>query len=203
MALQNITNAADALANRAWFTRKAWIHAEKRLLGNEYHTQLLMVAYAAYTTCLSVVLLVFEPTPSDKKFIDTSLAVLSIILLALSLYLNSKSFKDRAARFKIGYHDLQHIESKLHSLLAQPNDSNLTDQYDKLAELYNKSLRDVENHDELDDIRSRIAAGSGLTSRHPSRFEIFRYYWWICWRTTALTFLYLTPLLAVIWFLLK
>ncbi len=203
MSVQNTTNAADILVSRIWFTRKAWIHAEKRLLENEYHTQLLMVVYAAYTTCLSVIMLVFEPAPSDKKLIDTSLAVLSIILLALSLYLNSKSFKDRAARFKIGYHDLQSIESKLNSLVANPNANNFIDQYDKLAELYTKSLRDVENHDELDDIRSRIAAGSGLTSRHPSKFEIFRYYWWLCWRTITLFFFYLAPAIAVIWFLLK
>jgi hypothetical protein len=203
LSLQNTTNPAEVLANRVWFTRKAWIHAEKRLLQNEYHTQLLMVVYAAYTTCLSVVLLVFEPAPPDKKLIDTSLAVLSIVLLALSLYLNSKSFKDRAARFKIGYHDLQHIESKLQSLVAQANTNNFTDQYDKLSDLYTKSLRDVENHDELDDIRSRITAGSGLTSRRPTRFEIFRYFWWICWRTIALTFFYITPVIAVIWFLLK
>lgn len=203
MTTKNINEIAANLANKVWFTRKAWIHAEKRLLENEHHTQLLMVAYAAYTTCLSVVLLVFEPIPEDKKLVDTSLAVLSIILLALSLYLNSKSFKDRATRFKVGYHDLQHIENQLNSLSVQSNNNITNDELDELAKTYNKSLRDVENHDELDDIRSRINAGPGLISRHPTKTEFLRHLWWRCWRFFALAFFYFAPVLAVIWFLQK
>jgi len=112
-------NPAQSLAHRIWFTRKAWIAAEKRLLDNEYHTQLLLVVYAAYTTCISVVLLSYESNSVDKKLIDTAMVVLAVILFGLSLYLNSKSFKDRAARFKSGYLDLHDIENALGVLSAQ------------------------------------------------------------------------------------
>lgn len=203
MTTKNVNEIAADLANKVWFTRKAWIYAEKRLLANEHHTQLLMVAYSAYTTCLAVVLLVFEPMQTDKKLVDTSLAVLSIVLLALSLYLNSKSFKDRATRFKVGYHDLQHIENQLNSLSAQSNNNITSDEFEELANSYNKTLRDVENHEELDDIRSRINAGSGLISRHPTKTEFLRYFWWRCWRAFSLAFFYFAPVLAVIWFVEK
>jgi hypothetical protein len=193
----------DILANRIWFTRKAWINAENRLLSNEFHTQLLMVVYSAYTTCLAVILLAYEPQPKDKKFVDTSLAVLSIILLALSLYLNSKSFKDRAARFKIGYHDLQEIESEVNSIaLISP----ASQQELALADCnrrYNKVLRDVENHAELDDIAARIGAGAGLRLRPLTTSNIFRYRLWRTSRFVSLVLMYSAPLLAVIGYFLS
>ena len=162
-----------------------------------------MVVYAAYTTCLSVVLLQYEPNPSDKKLIDTSMAVLAIILLALSLYLNTKSFKDRAARFKSGYHDLHDIENRLKALLLQSPANGGTASYVELSDQYNKALRDIENHAELDDIRSKIVAGAGLTSRRLTKIEVCRYYWWRIWRFVALVLAYSTPAAVVVWFIYK
>lgn len=194
---------AKKLAGNVWFTRKAWINAEDRLLKNDFQTQLLMVVYAAYTSCLSVILLKYEPQPADKNFIDTSLAVLSIILLALSLYLNTKSFKDRAARFKSGYHDLQNIESRLRLLTGKPDSQQAELDYNALADLYNKALRDVENHTDLDDIRARIFASTGLTSRLITWQEKFRYFWWRTWRFFGLFFAYSAPIAAVFWYIIK
>jgi len=195
--------SATHLAGNVWFTRKAWINAEDRLLKNDFHTQLLMVVYAAYASCLSVVLLKYEPLPSDKRFIDTALAVLSIVLLALSLYLNTKSFKDRAARFKTGYHDLHGIENRLKLLALQTPSSQVDLEFTQLSDEYNKALRDVENHSELDDIRHRVTAGSGLTSRQVTKGEFGRYYWWRLWRLCGLIIAYSAPSAAILWFALK
>lgn len=194
----------EKLFHKVWFTRKAWINAEERLLQNEHHTQLLMVVYAAYATCASVVMLKFPPKlDADKNLADTALAVLSIILLALSLYLNSKAFKDRAGRFKQAYHELQDIENGLGTLASDPQTNVAGPACTALADRYAKALREVENHNTLDDIRSRISAGSGLTSRHPVRAEVLRYYWWRTWRFCALALLYIAPTAAAIWFHLK
>lgn len=199
----NLTTPEKQL-NKVWFTRKAWINAEERLLQNEHHTQLLMVVYAAYATCASVVMLKFPPKlEADKNLADTALAVLSIILLALSLYLNSKAFKDRASRFKQGYHELQDIENALGTLASDPQTNVAGPACTTLADRYAKALREVENHNSLDDIRSRISAGSGLTSRHPGPTEKLRYYWWRTWRFCALGLLYSAPATAAIWFYLK
>lgn len=198
------SNPAQSLADRIWFTRKAWIAAEKRLLDNEYHTQLLLVAYAAYTTCISVVLLSYEPNQVDKKLIDTSMVVLAVILFGLSLYLNSKSFKDRAVRFKAGYLDLHDIENAAKTLSAQYGaNTNVTGSLQSLSDRYTKVLRDVENHSEIDDISGRRNAGSGLTSRRLTWEEQARYRWWRIWRWTALASMYMAPVVAVVWFLLK
>lgn len=194
----------EHLFNKVWFTRKAWINAEERFLQNEHHTQLLMVVYAAYTTCVSVVMLKFPPKlQADEDLANTALAVLSIILLALSLYLNSKSFKDRASRFKQGYHELQDIENGLAALKSNPVTNVAGPDCTALADRYAKALREVENHHSLDDIRARILAGSGLSSRHPRAGEVIRYYWWRTWRFCALMLLYIAPAVAAIWFYLK
>jgi tRNA nucleotidyltransferase/poly(A) polymerase len=194
----------EHLFHKVWFTRKAWINAEERFLQNEHHTQLLMVVYAAYTTCVSVVMLKFPPKlQADEDLANTALAVLSIILLALSLYLNSKSFKDRAFRFKQGYHELQDIENGLATLKSDPVTNVAGPDCTKLADRYAKALREVENHHSLDDIRARILAGLGLSSRHPRTGEVIRYYWWRVWRFCALTLLYIAPAVAAIWFYLK
>jgi len=194
---------AKALADNVWFTRKAWINAEERLLKNDFHTQLLMVVYAAYTSCLSVVLLKYEPSPSDKNLIDTSLAVLSIILLALSLYLNTKSFRDRAARFKTGYHDLHLIERGLESLALQFPSPQVDVEFAALSVQYDKALREVETHAELDDIHARITAGDGLTSRRVTRTDKCRYYWWRIWRFGSLILAYGAPAAGVLCYVFK
>lgn len=197
-------NPAQSLAHRIWFTRKAWIAAEKRLLDNEYHTQLLLVVYSAYTTCISVILLSYESKPVDKKLIDTAMVVLAVILFGLSLYLNSKSFKDRAARFKSGYLDLHDIEIALGVLSAQFGTAGtITGSVQILSDRYTKALRDVENHSEIDDICGRRSAGIGLTSRHLSRGEQVRHCWWRIWRWMALAAMYMMPIAAVVWFVLK
>lgn len=189
-----------ALADdKVWFTRKAWINAEERLLRNEHHTQLLMVVYAAYTTCVSVVLLKFSPTDAKKNLIDTGMAVLSIILLALSLYLNSKAFKDRAARFKQGYHELQAIEHELSTLGSSAATNVAGPACTVLATKYAKVLRDVENHNELDDIRARITRGANSTSRPVSGMEQIQYYWWRVWRYCTLALLYTVPAAVALW----
>jgi hypothetical protein len=194
----------EKLLDKVWFTRKAWINAEERLLLNEHHTQLLMVAYAAYSTCASVVMLKFPPKlGTDKDLAETALVVLSIILLALSLYLNSKSFKDRASRFKHGYHELQAIENGLTALAANPHTNASSAECTTLADRYAKVLREVENHHRLDDIRNRMFAGEGLKSRHPVRNEKLHYYWWRTWRFSALSTLYTAPLAIAIWLYLK
>jgi hypothetical protein len=192
------SNHFNVLADKVWFTRKAWIQAEKRLLNNEAHTQKLMVLYSVYTTCISVALLKYTPEGVLKGMIDVGLAVLSIALLTLSLYLNTQSFKDRAARFKSGYLDLDCIEHKLRLMQSPLNTIQV--EFIELSELYNKTLRDVENHSELDDIRSRIKAAAGLTSRRPRISEYVRYYWWRVWRFSVLTLAYLTPMLFILFF---
>lgn len=199
----NTKTPESVLSERIWFTRKAWINAEERLLRNEFHTQLLLVVYSAYTTSLAVVLLAYEPTPINKKLVDTALAVLSVIILALSLYLNSKSFKDRAARFKNGYHDLQEIENELLTVALLDSASEKKIACDNCSKRYSKALRDVENHNELDDIRARVIAGAGLTSRTPNRTEKINYWYWRIWRLCGLIIMYCAPLLALIAYFTK
>lgn len=201
------SNPAHSLAERVWFTRKAWIEAEKRLLSDEYHTQLLLVAYSAYTTCISVVLLAFDPPAGDKKLVDTSMVVLAVALLVLSFYLNSKSFKDRASRFKAGYLELHDIESEARLLAYQmgatPPAPLVINGLKALSDRYTKILREVENHSELDDVRARIGAGNGLLSRHLTLAEHVRFHALYLARIALLGAMYIAPAAAIVWYLYK
>jgi len=130
--------------------------------------------------------------------------VLAVILFGLSLYLNSKSFKDRAARFKSGYLDLHDIENALRVLSTQSSAAgNVTASLQALSDRYTKVLRDVENHSEIDDISGRRSAGTGLASRHLSWKEQTQYRWWRIWRCMALATMYVAPITAVAWFAYK
>ncbi|MBI1889282.1 MAG: hypothetical protein HYS18_01405 [Burkholderiales bacterium] len=55
-----LKTAINALEDKLWFTRKARIYAEKRLLDFEFHAQLLLIVYSIYIVALSVVLLKFK-----------------------------------------------------------------------------------------------------------------------------------------------
>lgn len=190
--------------NSIWFTRKAWISAEKRLLSNAYHTQLLLVVYSAYMACVSVVFLSYQPLGYEKKFIETSMAVISIILFGLSLYLNSKSFKERANGFKAGYLDLHNISNEIDVFFIEKKSiENAAEDFRGIFNRYIKVLRDVENHLEIDDISGRISAGKGLTSRHLSCGEVIRYRWWRIWRWWALLVIYMAPFFVFMWFFLN
>lgn len=102
-----------------------------------------------------------------------------------------------------GYHELQAIESGLGALASDPLTNVTGPACIILADRYAKVLREVENHHSLDDIRSRISSGAGLTSRRPLPVEILRYYWWRTWRLCSLAMLYIAPAAAAIWFYLE
>lgn len=163
-----------------------------------------MVLYSAYTTCVSIIMLKFPPQSEvDRSLVEVAMAALSVILLALSLYLNSKAFKDRAQRFKHGYHELQEIEYELSTLAASPETNVAGPHTAELARRYSKVLREVENHSTLDDIRVRVCAGTGLTSRQVSGKELAHYYCWRTLRFCALSLLYIAPMVAAILFYAK
>ncbi|WP_221291993.1 MULTISPECIES: hypothetical protein, partial [unclassified Janthinobacterium] len=95
---------------------------------------------------------------------------------------------------------LNHYKDQLKSLAGRQDGPGSEQEFMKLTDDYNKILRDVENHAELDDIRARVLARAGLSSRYPTSQDYVRYYWWRTWRLVGLAIAYAAPVAAVLWF---
>lgn len=192
--MNSVNDGVSTLRDKIWFTRKAWINAESRLLSNELHTQFLMVVYSVYSVCLSVVLLKFKLITDDAFNIFS--INLSVVLLGLALYLNTRTFKDRAQQFKNGYIKLQDIDSRLSqiSIIVPPVD--MIEAYNNQFGRYNLLLGETENHSEFDDLYSRYRAGSGLTSRKLMWKDFVKITIGRLLRVATLVAFYIGPILA-------
>lgn len=199
--MNNILDSAKLLRDKIWFTRKSWINAESRLLSNDFHTQFLMVVYSVYSVCLSVILLKYNPISDNAANIFS--VNLSVVLLGLALYLNTRSFKDRAQQFKNGYIKLQDIDDKLNQVGILASQSEMVAEYNIQFTRYNLLLGEVENHTEFDDLYSRYRAGPGLTTRKLGRLEKLKIFLLRTFRFFALTLFYVGPMLAFIFLWLK
>lgn len=188
----SIDVAMDKLADDMWFTRKARIHAEKRLLSNEMHSQFLLVAYSIYSIALSVLLLKFKVLSDD--FANVFSVILSVTLLALSLTITSRSFKDRALSFRTNY-------TKIHALLLDFKRAHWTsihaekqDIFRSTLEKYTLLLNDIENHLEIDDICARVCI-KDLESRQVTKTEKVMAFVYQLRRCSAFFLLYTMPFL--------
>lgn len=98
--------------NNVWWTRKAKIHHESRLLKLERHSQLLLIWYSFFTLCASIL----SSSESTRKIVgmNTSfdpnlLTVFSILTLIMSCFVISLNFKERAIKIKNCYEDLANL----------------------------------------------------------------------------------------------
>lgn len=124
-----------ALNDRIWWTYKARIRTEKRLLSNAFHAQLLLFLYSFFSVYASVYYLIY---PQDKyaQFIWCIYAILLFGLSCLNLSLN---YKERAALVKQCYLELGALYN---------NSKGLSDE--ELSEKYSQILALCENHSDFD-----------------------------------------------------
>lgn len=175
-----------------WFTRKARIRASERLLSNDFHSQCLLVYYSALLAIVSILDLKYNLMFNGKS--SEILCALSVLVLVGSLFISSVNFKGRGLAFKDNYIALQALYERIdirHSPVLHKQD------IDDYLEL----LKNCENHSPLDDLYARVIAGSGLTSRIPSKLDVA----WLCFnlffRFIFLSVLYVLPiaLLYMFW----
>jgi hypothetical protein len=199
--MASIEDEINAYRNRMWFTRKAWIIAEARLLANEMHAQSLMVFYSIYSACVSILLLKYSALPQvvtkvfREDIANIFSATFSIILLCLSLHLGTKSFKERAKKFKGGYIEMQSINDELG--LALISGTNLPDCFTAARKRYEKILDETENHSEFDDLYSRFSAGTGLNSRLLTKLDLTRLVLYYTKRKIFISFFYAMPIIVI------
>lgn len=129
--------------NNIWWTRQSRIQAERRLLSNLYNAELLLIWYSLWSVLVSIYLLESKDTIPQYLFIS-----FSVMTLAVSLYVNAQSYKDRASRIKACYEKL--------GLLYQKYDSSKNEVVKPSRDEYLECLDMCENHLSIDYYRAIV-----------------------------------------------
>lgn len=196
--MASLTDLAEQLKNRIWFTRIARIHAEKRLLRNEFHSQLLMMFYSVYSIALSVTLLKYKPISDDAGNVFG--IILSITLFGLSFHLNARGFPARAQRFKENYTHLQDLHGRLELALSQTDPVALQKAIEDVQRDYGAAIASSENHTTTDDRCARLPYGKDST-RKLSAWDIGCVIAYTTGRYLSLGLLYASPPVIFIYML--
>ncbi|HFO4214882.1 TPA: SLATT domain-containing protein, partial [Escherichia coli] len=93
----------STFSDKVWWTRKAKIKAERRLLNLDYYSQFLLLWYSSFLVCYSIYSLVKPPANNNESII---MVALSVLILALTLFINNMNYKGRAMLIKQCYEKL-------------------------------------------------------------------------------------------------
>ncbi len=127
-----------ALSDTIWWTKKARIQAEKRLLFNDFSSQVILLWYSAFTVCVSILEI---KSPSSNGYFAVTMVSLSVLILCASLFIGNRNFKERAMLLKVCYEQLSEVESKSYN-----KDAHISD----LSIEYKNILSVSENHTDVD-----------------------------------------------------
>lgn len=170
-----------------WFTYKARTEAEQRLKNHDLHTQLLLVWYAIVSSGAGLYALRHEKFAGPDT--DIYMAVLSIALLVISMFVANRDFRGRAMQVRANHIALKRLHDELKEGIVKPEEK---------PERYSQLLSDCENHASYDDRFFRIFNKSGLTTRFPTRFDYFSVLGICAIKTVCYVALYLLPV-SVFW----
>ncbi|MEN4644680.1 SLATT domain-containing protein [Pantoea agglomerans] len=134
---------SSTFSDKIWWTRKAKIKAERRLLNLDFYTQFLLLWYSSFLVCYSIYSLVKPPVNDNESVI---MVALSVLILVLTLFTNNMNFKGRAMLLKHCYERLGLIHT------ASLNATSLAD----LDKEYQSVLATSENHLDKDFIKAMV-----------------------------------------------
>lgn len=181
----------NKIADGIWWTRKARIKTEKRLLANAFQAQLLLVWYSFCSVAISIYYLKFA---TENDYAGISWVVFSVLVLCISGFINGLNYKERASLIKECY-------ETLHNLYQQAVVS--TDQTE-IATKYEQVLNMCENHEEIDYYYALCEAHltqptpkESLT-KHPTRFIWFKVGGHLVRRWSYLFLFYLLPIVIFV-----
>jgi hypothetical protein len=191
------------LADNIWWTRKAKIRAEKRLLAHAFHSQLLLLWYSFFGVVVSIYYLKFEATGANGDLAGITWVVYSVLVLVMSGFIAGLSFKERANLIKECYEALQ--------VLYEKTKSNNPD-YSAIADEYQKTLGLCENHSEYDyyqalclehltstasvDQKTKIKHG---LDRRPAIYHWISLSWWVFRHYLFLFLMYSLPMIIAVY----
>lgn len=189
----------EKFSDNIWFTRKARIQSAERLKNSHKHTQLLLIEYTLIVAILSVIVLRYNNLLGSDT--DMILAIMSIVILVLSLVITNFDMKERSNKFFNNYVNLQTLYLEARDVEKIKDLEDAKTEMMSIKEKYKKVLLAVENHLPIDDICVRVENASTLDSRHPSRMEHFKCCWYKAKKFCLYFSLYTAPILTLVYFL--
>jgi len=191
-----------AFSDNVWWTRKARIQAEKRLLSNAFQSQLLLLWYS-FSGVASAVYYLKTASPSGASEISgIAWVVFSVLVLCVSGFINGLSFKERAGLIKECYETLNGLYQK-----SKNQDTDVS----KLGADYDQILGVCENHSDRDYYLAlciehvtktgKVDKDSGLKKgldRCPTWYHWLALGYWLVRRLIMLSLLYALPVLIFI-----
>lgn len=187
-----------AIKDNVWWTRKARIQAERRLLSNAFQSQLLMLWYSFWGVAASIYYLKIDNSDTHNNLPGISWVVYSVLTLCMSGFITGLSFKERAALIKECYEALNTFYQKAKESFD----------IDATSKEYEQILGLCENHTDYDYylalcieyvtctgiINPETKLKEGL-DRRPTWYHWFSLTFWILRRYLLLALLYFLPVL--------
>ena len=191
-----------AFKDNLWWTRKARIQAEKRLLANAFQSQVLLLWYSFFSVAVSVYYLKCDNSTTVQGLPGITWIVYSVLVLCVSGFINGLSFKERAGLIKECYETLNGLYQK-----AKLNDADIA----SLSEEYDQVMGVCENHTDKDyyialcvefvtcvkPVNEDTGLKDGL-DRAPTWYHWFSLGWWMFRHYAMLAFFYLLPVFLFI-----
>lgn len=131
------------LADRIWWTKKSRIQTEKRLLQKDIYSQIILLWYTVFSVFASIYELA---TPSNNNLFSVLMISLSVMIMAVTLFIGSRGFKERAMLVKQCYEQLSVLNNKANAINSNNNSYNVID----LEAEYKNILSVCENHSDID-----------------------------------------------------
>lgn len=172
------------LKNKIWWTRKARIEAEKRLLANKKHCEIILLWYSFCSVGASIYFLEFQP---QNKYAPITWVIFSVAVFVITSFINGMRILERSTEIKQCYETL--------NTLSQSNDS-----VQDLSKRYKETLDKCENHLESDFLKAVVKTyileedKSELT-KQPNKLMYITFFWNLIFRFCYLSTIYIFPLL--------
>lgn len=188
-----------SFSNNVWWTRKARIQTEKRLLSNAFQSQLILLWYTFFGVAVSIYYLKIS---SDNDVAGVSWVIYSVLCLSISGFIAGLSFKERAGLVKESYETLQVLYLKAKSIKESDEQSaNCINPDDKsqLANEYSNVMGLCENHTDFDYYKALCieyltAQDKTDLDRTPTTYHWVSLGFWMVRRYTMLLAFYFLPI---------
>lgn len=188
--------------NNIWWTRKAKIQTEKRLLSNVMHAEALLLWYSFFSVAMAVYYLKSESSSVNQDLSAVAWIAFSVLVLCISGFIKGLTFKERSSLVKECYEALNVLYLEL---------GNQNCDVKNIQKEYSQLLAVCENHTEKDYYQAlctEYATKSGKADRStglkkgldrcPTWYHLGCLIMWQAHRFILLASLYAFPILIVV-----
>lgn len=187
-----------SLEDKIFWTKKARIQTENRLLANDKFAQFIIFWYSLFSVGVSVYQLKFGSTNPNY---DVMMVCFTILILCASLFIGNQNFQGRAMLIKQCHEQLSTLQTK-----ATLEESDL--KYTEIFNQYEQILGVCENHSSMDFKCALVGEyfntkEKDRLSRLPTRWNIVEFFVWYFFRFVIAVSIVGLPIIILILGIIK